>query len=209
LIKVYAGEVDAKLGAAASEAVRLGVDGKTVAPAVGSNEEKTAEADNIVDRTDEIKDRAIPGRKVKLDRFDELLAEYRAVLLKNDCTTDNADMLVSEFREALAPHFKSLSEGTVEQVLYLGCNGLNERIKAFIAAKIEEVKALEAEAKAKAEELAKYEADMQSRIDDLIKRVIALVKEGSLPKLAKSFVMLSLLRMRSGMRRCMPSVSDF
>ena len=177
LIKVYAGEVDVKLGAAASEAVRLGVDVKTVSPAVDSNEAKTAEADNIVDRTDETKDRAIPGRKVKLDRFDELLAEYRAVLLKNDCTTNNADMLVSEFWEALAPHFKSLSEGTVEQVLYLGCNGLNERIKAFIAAKIEEVKALEAEAKAKAEELAKYEADMQSRIDDLIKRVIALVKE--------------------------------
>ena len=177
MIKVYAGEVDAKLGAVASEAVRLGVDGKTVAPAVDSNEGKTAEADSIVDRTDETKDRAIPGRKVKLDRFDELLAEYRAVLLKNDCTTNNADMLVSEFREAMAPHFKSLSEGTVEQVLHLGCNGLNERIKALVAAKIEEVKGLEAEAKAKAEELAKYEADMQARIDDLAKRVIALVKE--------------------------------
>ena len=178
LIKVYASEVDAKLSAAASEAVRLGVDGKSVSPAVDSNEAKTAEADNIVDRTDETKDRVIPGKKVKLDRFDELLAEYRAVLLKNDCTTNNADMLVAEFREAMAPHFKSMSEGTVKQVLHLGCNGLNERIKAFVAAKIEEVKRLEDEAKAKAEELAKYEAEMQARIDDLIKRVIALVKEG-------------------------------
>ena len=177
LIKVYAGEVDAKLGAVASEAVKLGVDGKSVSPSVDSNEEKTAEADNIVDRTDEIKERAIPGRKVKLDRFEELLAEYRAVLLKNDCTTNNADMLVAEFREAMAPHFKSLSEGTVEQVLHLGCNGLNERIKALVASKTEEVKRLEAEAKAKAEELARYEEEMQGRIDDLVKRVIALVKE--------------------------------
>ena len=177
LIKVYASEVDAKLSAAASEAVRLGVDGKSVSPAVDSNEAKTAEADNIVDRTDETKDRVIPGRKVKLDRFDELLAEYRAVLLKNDCTTNNADMLVAEFREAMAPHFKSMSDGTVEQVLHLGCNGLNDRIKALVASKIDEVKRLEDEAKAKAEELAKYEAEMQARIDDLVKRVIALVKE--------------------------------
>jgi hypothetical protein len=177
LVKVYAGEVDAKLGAAASEAARLGVDVKAVSPAVDLNKEKTTEADNIVDRTDETKDRLIPGRKVKLDRFNELLAEYRAVLLKNDCTTNNADMLVAEFREAMAPHFTSLSEGTVEQVLYLGCNGLNDRIKALVASKIDEVKRLEDEAKAKAEELAKYEAEMQARIDDLVKRVIALVKE--------------------------------
>ena len=177
LVKVYAGEVDAKLGAAASEAARLGVDVKAVSPAVDSNKEKTTEADNIVDRTDETKDRLIPGRKVKLDRFNELLAEYRAVLLKNDCTTNNADMLVAEFREAMASHFTNLSEGTVEQVLYLGCNGLNDRIKALVASKIDEVKRLEEEAKAKAEELAKYEAEMQARIDDLIKRVIALVKE--------------------------------
>ena len=166
LVKVYAGEVDAKLGAAASEAARLGVDVKAVSPAVDLNKEKTTEADNIVDRTDETKDRLIPGRKVKLDRFNELLAEYRAVLLKNDCTTNNADMLVAEFREAMAPHFKSLSEGAVKQVLHLGCNGLNERIKALVVAKIEEVKRLEA-----------YEAEMQARIDDLVKRVIALVKE--------------------------------
>ncbi len=166
LIKVYAGDVDAKLGAAASEAVRLGVDVKTVSPAVESNEEKTTEVENIVDRTDETKDRLIPGRKVKLDRFNELLVEYRAVLLKNDCTTNNADMLVAEFREAMAPHFKSLSEGAVEQVLHLGCNGLNERIKALVVEKVEEVKRLEA-----------YEAEMQARIDDLVKRVIALVKE--------------------------------
>lgn len=182
LIKVYAGEVDAKLGAAASEAARLGVDIKAVSPAVDSNKEKTTEADNIVDRTDETKDRSIPGRKVKLDRFNELLAEYRAVLLKNDCTTNNADMLVAEFREAMAPHFKSLSEGAVEQVLHLGCNGLNERIKALVVEKIEEVKRLEAEAKAKAEELTKYESEMQARIDDLVNRVIALVKEEKFTK---------------------------
>lgn len=179
LIKVYAGEVDAKLGAAAAEAVKLGVDGKVVAPAVGSNEEKTAEAANIADRTDKIKDRVIPGRKIKLDRFNALLAEYRSVLLKNGCTANNADMLVAEFRDAMTPHFKGLSEGSVEQVLHLGCNGLNDRIKALVAAKIGEIKGLEAEAKVKAEEIAKYNAEMQSRIDDLIKRVVALVKEES------------------------------
>ena len=166
LVKVYAGEVDDKLGAVAAEAMKLGVDSKVVSPAVNSNEGKTAEVENIVDRTDEIKNLAIPGRKIKVDRFEELLGEYRTVLLKNGCTTNNADMLVAEFREAMEPHFKSLSEGTVEQVLHLGCNGLNERIKAYVASKIEEVN----EAKL-------YEVKMQARIDDLVKRVIALVKE--------------------------------
>ena len=63
---------------------------------------------------------------MKLDKFEELLAECCKVLLKNDCTTNNADKLVADFREAMAPHFKSLSEGEVKQRLYLGYNGLKE-----------------------------------------------------------------------------------
>lgn len=177
LVKVYAAEVDAKLGAAAAEAVRQGVKQNVVSPAVGQNESNASESDNIADRTDETKEYTVPGKEVKLDKFEELLAEYRKVLLKNDCTTNNADKLVADFREAMAPHFKSLSEGEVKQRLYLGCNGLNERIKALVAKKIEEVKELEAKAKAEAEKLAQYNAEMQARIDDLVKRVIELVKE--------------------------------
>ena len=177
LVKVYAAEVDAKLGAAAAEAVRQGVKQNVVSPAVGQNESNASESDNIADRTDEMKEYTVPGKKVKLDKFEELLAEYRKVLLKNDCTTNNADKLVADFREAMEPHFKSLSEAEVKQRLYLGCNGLNERIKALVAKKIEEVKELEAKARAEAEKLAQYNAEMQARIDDLVKRVIELVKE--------------------------------
>lgn len=177
LVKVYAKEVDAKLVAAAGEAVNLGVGVDVVKPAVDAAADGAAESDKIADRTDEVKGFKVPGKIIKLDRFEELLAEYRKVLVKNDCTGENADSLVKGFREALEPHFKEITNPGEIQTLYLGCNGLNERIKALVAAKVEEVKALQAAALAKAEELAAYDAKMQALVDDLVARVIALVKE--------------------------------
>lgn len=177
LVKVYAAEVDAKLGAAAGEAMNLGVGADVVKPAVATTEDDASESDKMADRTDEVKGFKAPGRIINLDRFEELLAEYRKVLVKNDCTAENADKLVKGFREALEPHFKEITDPSEIQTLYLGCNGLNERIKALVAAKIEEVKALQAAALAKAEELAAYNAKMQAMVDDLVARVIALVKE--------------------------------
>ncbi len=177
LIKVYAAEVDAKLGAAASEAKFLGVDADVVDPAVSTTEDNTAESDKIADRTDDVKDFVVPGKIIDLERFEKLLAEYRSVLVKNDCTQENADALVNNFREAIEPHFKGITEPKSIQTLYLGCNGLNERIKSLVAAKIEEVKQLHAEAIEKEKEIAAHNAKMQAIIDDLVARVIALVKE--------------------------------
>lgn len=177
LVKVYAAEIDAKLGAAAGEAMNLGVGADVVKPAVSTTEDDAAESDKMADRTDEVKGFKAPGKIINLDRFEELLAEYRKVLVKNDCTAENADKLVKNFREALAPHFKEITDPSEVQTLYLGCNGLNERIKALVAAKIEEVKDLQAAALAKAEELAARNAKLQAMVDDLVARVVALVKE--------------------------------
>ncbi len=177
LVKVYAAEVDAKLGAAAGEAKTLGVKSDVVDPAVATTEADTAEADKIADRTDDVKDFKAPGRILNLDRFEKLLAEYREVLLKNDCTPENAGALVKSFREAMEPHFKEITDPTPVQKLYLGCNGLNNRIKELVAAKIEEVGKLQEEAIAEAERIAAYNAKMQAFVDDLAARVIALVKE--------------------------------
>ncbi len=169
-IKTYAGVIDAKLLSAAEEAGALGVEAKDVDAAVDATKASAAEAANLADHTDKEDVLKRAGRHLNFDKFNELLEEYRKVLVRNDCTKENADRLVAEFKAALEPLFKKIGEGYEVQTLMLGCNALNDRIAKLVEGQLAEVKRIQ-------DEKAAYEAEMQGYIDELVKRVVALVKE--------------------------------
>lgn len=155
-IKTYAQEIDTRLMDAAKTAGMLGSE--LSADQIKAIEDATAEMKNLVDYTDKMANLTTVGKPINRDTLDLLLQEYRATLIQNDCTPENADKLIAMFNEVVNIDANATAKDTTTEVLHLGCNALNARIDKLNAAKIAELEVIIATAKAE-EEAAKAEAE--------------------------------------------------
>ena len=169
-IKTYATEIDQRLEAAANTATGLG--SKHTAGQIEAIKAATAEMKNLVNNTDKTSSEIIrTGKPVDRTILDQLLADYRATLIKNDCTPENADKLIQMFNDIVKADFNAIAQDQTSDVLHLGCNALNARIDKLTNAKIAEINAKLAAEKAEAEAKLAAEKAFEEHVLDFCKRV--------------------------------------
>ena len=166
-IRTYAEGIDAKLDLVKDELTKIGVDAGKVESVVLETQKAAAEVERLVSHVDTMEKFVTNGdKKLQLKDYEKLLEDYRKALLLNDCTEENANKLVNEFKAKVAPYLELLSGGEEKSELVLGSNAVNDRIRALVHKRIDDVKAL------------KY----RWVFDDLIKRVSECVAAGEYGK---------------------------
>jgi len=133
-VRTYAEEIDKRYAAAMAEAVKIGVPEKTAKALVDEVVMMTVGADNLTDYEDRMMHRIVPGKAPDAACravFYEELKSCRKALVVNGCTTTNADLLVAALRARFEPEFDRLGEDTSEEILVLGANAINRRLKTL------------------------------------------------------------------------------
>ena len=190
VVREYSAYINKKLEAVKAELIKLGIGEEDLKPILSKQAEIIAAAENITDIRDEFltlekarteqhevearKDPALADYYSKLDAFHDILIKY-------NCTKENADRIVTNLDRDIIALLKLLSSPAVLQTdefgekvaLQLGTRSLNNRIHALVAesiAKLIEVRDAE-KRKAYLDKLAKAKSDLE-------KQVRALVAEG-------------------------------
>jgi len=128
-IRTYTEAIDAKLDVVKDELAKIGIAADKVQPVVDETQKATIEVERLVSHVDEVKKSVTKGeKKLPLDEYEKLLAEYRTALVRNDCTEENADKLVANFKAKIEPYIAILTGGTEKSELLLGSNAINDRL---------------------------------------------------------------------------------
>ena len=164
-IRTYAQEIDARLDDVGARARKLGVPETNVAEVVRETQNLAAEVARLVDNTDTFKSdlQKVPFSEADLK---DVLSAYRAALVRNDCTEENADKLVKETYDGLYKAFLAAHPDIERGYLVLGCNAYNARLAKLVAEKTAQM----------------VEHKCRHIIDGLVKAVTAAVRAGDFAK---------------------------
>ena len=142
-IRTYTEAIDEKLDGVKEELARIGIAAEKVQPVVDETQRATIEVERLASHVDTVEKSATEGAdKPSLEAYEKLIADYRTSLVRNDCTEANADRLVANFREKVAPYIALLSGGTEKTELLLGSNAVNDRLAKLRSKTVEELKTL-------------------------------------------------------------------
>lgn len=155
--------IDQKLDAVGAQFREAGMPPEKVDALVQETQKVEVELARLADYTDTL-DLATASKDPK-EQFLKALEEYRAELIRNDCTEANAERLIEMLRQKVAKAFPS-GNGKAEAIL--GCNASNARLNKTITRASEYI--LQASKKASREK-----AD--GIISELVKQVVKAVKE--------------------------------
>jgi len=189
VVREYSVYIDKKLDAVKAELIQLGISEDDLKPILSKQAEIIAAAANITDIRDELltlekarseKREVEPRKDPKLAEYYKKLDEFHAILLKYDCTKENADQIVENLDRDIIALLRLLSSPAVikedkfgEKVaLQLGTRSLNNRIHALVAesiAKLIEIR--------DAERRKEYLDKLAAAKSDLEKQVRALIEE--------------------------------
>lgn len=186
-IRTYSAKIDDRLKSVQDEVVRLGVDAEGVEPIRAKTGELVAAAAKIVDVQDDVTNavKSVTATKSAavspdLEAYEKKLAEYKDILVRYNCTKENADDIVESFKKAVAPLLEELKKDAVTETktdkktfTILGTMAVNKRTDKLIGELTQKVKA--AEEKAAKERLA---AEIKAAIDAMKAEVAALVADG-------------------------------
>lgn len=128
-IKTYPGEIDDTFDEIKKSVIDLGVAETNVVAIMKEVAKLTAEAEDLACYIDEVKDKAIPGKRLpkdKLARYEAQLEACRAVLVKNNCK--ESDKIIKTIQDRFASEIARLEADSHEPVLRLGSNAINVRI---------------------------------------------------------------------------------
>ena len=140
-IRTYTEAIDAKLDVVKDELAKIGIAADKVQPVVEETQKATVEVERLVSHVDELKKSVTNGDKeLPLDEYEKLLAEYRTALVRNDCTDENADKLVANFKAKIEPYIALLAGGTEKSELLLGSNAINDRLANLRAKTVDMLK---------------------------------------------------------------------
>ena len=140
-IRTYTEAIDAKLDVVRDELAKIGISADKVQPVVDETQKATIEVERLVSHVDEVKKSVTKGDKeLPLDEYEKLLAEYRTALVRNDCTEENADKLVANFKAKIEPYIAILTGGTEKSELLLGSNAINDRLAQLRAKTVDMLK---------------------------------------------------------------------
>ena len=135
-VRTYAEDIDASFRAVSSAAVAFGVDKAKSKSIMDEIAKAAAEVEYLADYTDKIVDEVTPGEKIpseKISAFESAVEACRGSLIRNGCTEQNADKLVAEIRKRFALERGVLEADVHKDVVFLGSNALNARLRAYRA----------------------------------------------------------------------------
>lgn len=161
-VRTFTEAVDGKLLGVKEELEGFGLDGDKLQAAVDETLKAGVEVARLANHVDTVETKVGDDAEFDLARYGELLGEYRATLVRNDCTEEGADRLVAFFKEKVAPLIALASAGEERKNLVLGCNAINDRLAKLRATTVDALKS------------AKY----RWVFTDLIARTTAAVAEG-------------------------------
>ena len=162
-IRTYTANIDEKLDAVKAELSKIGIADDKVRPVVDETQKATIEVARLASHVDTVSKTVTKGEnKPSLADYEKLLADYRTALVRNDCTDENADKLVANFKAKIEPYIAILSGGTEKTELLLGSNAINDRLAKLRVQALGTLKS------------AKY----KHVFDDLITKVSEAVAEG-------------------------------
>ena len=141
-IRTYTELIDTKLDMVKEELVKIGIKAENVQPVVDETQKATVEAARLASHVDTVDKIVEDGVKLPLDDYQKLLADYRTALVRNDCTEANADKLVEDFKNKIAPQIAILTGGKTKDVLMLGSNAINDRLAKLRAKTVESLKSM-------------------------------------------------------------------
>lgn len=140
-IRTYTESIDVKLGAVKDELSKIGIAADKVQPVIDETQKATIEVERLASHVDTVEKSVTNGEKeVPLGEYEKLLADYRTALVRNDCTEENADRLVANFKAKIAPYIAILSGGVEKSELLLGSNAINDRLAKLRIASIDALK---------------------------------------------------------------------
>ncbi|MGN0826316.1 MAG: ankyrin repeat domain-containing protein [Kiritimatiellia bacterium] len=155
--------IDQKLDAVGVQFREAGMPPEKVDALVQETQKVEVELARLADYTDTLD--LATASKAPIEQFHKALEEYRAELIRNDCTEANADHLIEMLLQKAEKVFPS-GNGKTEAIL--GCNAFNARLNKCITQASECVS--QASKKASREK-----AD--GIISELVKQVVQAVKE--------------------------------
>lgn len=190
IVKEYASLVDRKIDAIKVELKAIGVSEADMQPILEKQGALIAEAAKIKDVRDEFLtiEKARKDVREKEARKDPALAEYykrlddfHEVLVKHNCTKENADKIVTDLDKDLLALIDLLRKSAVVETnevgekksLQLGTRSLNDRIRTMVADRIKKLEMARDAAKRAA-----YLAKLNAAKSDLEKKVRELVAAG-------------------------------
>ena len=140
-IRTYTSFLDEKLDGVKEELAKIGIADDKVQPVVDETRKAMIEAARLASHVDTVnKTVSEGGKKIPLDDYEKLLADYRTALVRNDCTEENAEKLVADFKAKIAPCIALLSGGEEKTELLLGSNAINDRLAKLRAKTVHTLK---------------------------------------------------------------------
>ena len=140
-IRTYTAAIDARLDGVKAELAKLGIAEDKVQPVVDETQKATVRAERLFSDVDTVEKTTGAGdKKLPLEEYEKLLADYRTALVRNDCTEANADRLVADFKKKITPCLNALAGGKEKSEVVLGSNAVNKRLAALRAKTVETLK---------------------------------------------------------------------
>lgn len=190
LAKEYAALIDKKIAAIKDELVRIGVPEADMKPILEKQSALISAAEKIVDLLDDVmtlekmkteKREVEPRKDPALEEYYKRLDDFRATLVKYNCTEENADKITIDLDKDLVALFDLLRKPAVfatdetgaKTALRLGTRSLNTRINALAETNIEKLQAAKS-----ALRIQQMKEKLDAAMSDLEKKVRELVAEG-------------------------------
>ncbi len=140
-IRTYTVVIDERLDGVKEELAKIGVAVENIDPVVAETQKVTVEAARLASHVDKVTKSVVKGEKdLPLAEYEKLLANYRKALILNDCTQENADKLVANFKAKMAHYLELLAGGSEKTDVVLGSNAINDRLVKLRAQHIDMLK---------------------------------------------------------------------
>ena len=143
-IRTYSEVIDKKLDGVKDELEKMGVPAEKIEAVVKETQKATVEVERLASHVDTVTKKVVGEvAKPELANYKKLLDGYRAALVRNDCTKENADKLVADFDKKASALIALLSGKAQEkEVLLLGSNAVNDRLAKLRAKTVETLKSM-------------------------------------------------------------------
>jgi len=131
-VRTYAEEIDSAYAAIVKSAIETGIPDARVREIMDEAAKTAAELAYLADYTDKLVDEVTPGTKIPADKiaaFEKAVDDCHASLVRNGCIESNAVKVVAAIRARFATERALLEADIHKDVLYLGSNALNLRLR--------------------------------------------------------------------------------